>query len=193
EQGSSSQGGGGDDSPATPFQGIKEATSETWSSLIGDGKTVGVFLLDRYSESFGSALKAAELGAEQAVGRLGGRGAEAVGGFVWVDAPCQEEFARTLGVSDAAEVPVLVVFSPKHQKSARFVGAWEEDSLASFLGKVLGGRAPMFPAGDNAPSLEAIVCSERAAPAWLAGGEGEEGEGSDMGDFMAEILAEEVR
>lgn len=49
------------------------------------------------------------------------------------------------------EVPVLVVFSPKHQKSARFVGAWEADNLSSFLVKALGGRAPMFPLGDETP------------------------------------------
>lgn len=43
--------------------------------------------------------------------------------------------------------------------------------------------------------LASIDCSERAAPTWLNGGEGEEagGEDDDMGDFMAEILAEEVR
>lgn len=43
--------------------------------------------------------------------------------------------------------------------------------------------------------LEAIDCSQRALPSWLAGGSGD-GEGGDvddgMGDFMAEILAEEV-
>ena len=39
-------------------------------------------------------------------------------------------------------------------------------------------------------------CSKRAAPAWLAGSDGEEAGGmdnDDMGDFMAEILAEEVK
>lgn len=109
DQGPSSQGGGGDDSAATPFQGLPEATSETWASLVGEGegaggggapRTVGVFLLDRFSESYGPTYKAAFKAAEQAVDRLGG--AEAVGGFVWVDAPCQEKFARTLGVSDAS-------------------------------------------------------------------------------------------
>ena len=47
------------------------------------------------------------------------------------------------------EVPVLVAYSPKHQRSARFVGAWDEESLGLFLGKSLGGREAMFPIGGN--------------------------------------------
>lgn len=46
---------------------------------------------------------------------------------------------------------------------------------------------------------DSVDCSQRPVPEWLAGGRGA-GEGAaggeddeDMGDFMAEILAEEVR
>ncbi|CAM9587116.1 unnamed protein product [Pylaiella littoralis] len=187
---------------ATPFQGVPEVSAEVWSSITGEGtsgghpRTAGVFFLDRFSEGFASALRAAESAAELATARLG----QASGGtgFVWADAPCQEGFAKTLGVSDASEVPVLVVFSPKHQKSARFVGAWEAESLGTFLGRALGGRAPMFPIGDEAPSLDdSVDCSQRPVPEWLSGGDaggaGNAEEDDDMGDFMAEILAEEAK
>ena len=113
----SSSPGGGDDLAATPFQGIPEATAKTWASMMeGDAngggvpRAVSVFLFDRYSESFGSAFKAAELGAEQAVARLAGRGGDVAGGFVWVDAPCQEEFVKTLGVSDTSVSKMCLFF-----------------------------------------------------------------------------------
>lgn len=94
----------GDSQKSSPFEGIPEATPETWAAMTGEGTAsansapVGVFMLDRYSDSFGSAFKAAEAAAGQASTRLGGRG----GGFAWVDAPCQEGFAKALGVSDAS-------------------------------------------------------------------------------------------
>ena len=113
----SSSPGGGDDLAATPFQGIPEATAKTWASMVeGDAngggvpRAVSVFLFDRYSESFSSAFKAAELGAEQAVARLAGRGGDVAGGFVWVDAPCQEEFVKTLGVSDTSVSKMCLFF-----------------------------------------------------------------------------------
>lgn len=103
---------GGDTITSSPFEGVAEATPETWASMMSGGKegggngalprTVGVFFLDRYSEGFGSALEAAENAAELATVRLGGEGSGGGGGFVWVDAPCQEGFAKTLGVSDAS-------------------------------------------------------------------------------------------
>lgn len=43
--------------------------------------------------------------------------------------------------------------------------------------------------------LDTVDCSQRESPASTAGGQGDGGEGvedDDMGDFMAEILAEEV-
>lgn len=43
------------------------------------------------------------------------------------------------------EVPVLTVYSPKHKRSGRYVGAWEAESLAAYLRQAIGGRAPMFP------------------------------------------------
>eukprot|EP00752_Nemacystus_decipiens_P005852 g5286.t1 len=199
--------GGGVGGPAARFLGVPEVNQEVWSSVTGgDGGqqsplTVGVFFLDRFAEGFAAALKAAESAAELAAARLG-RGGPAGGiGFIWADAPCQDGFAKALGVSDASEVPALVVFSPKHQKSAKFVGAWESESLGTFLGRALGGRTPLFPiGGDDAPRLdESTDCSQRPVPAWLSGGDGG-GEGGgdaieddDMGDFMAEILADEAK
>lgn len=61
-------------------------------------KAVGVFFLDRFSDGFATALEAAEAAAELAADYVGV--ASAGVGFVWADAPCQEAFARTLGVSD---------------------------------------------------------------------------------------------
>lgn len=44
---------------------------------------------------------------------------------------------------------------------------------------------------------ESVDCAQRPPPAWLAGGGGGTGDAAEeddgMGDFMAEILAEEVR
>ncbi|CAM9628676.1 unnamed protein product [Scytosiphon promiscuus] len=200
ESESSPSGGGAGRSPTT-FHGVPELTPALWASINGDDghhprTSVGVFLLDRFSEGFASALEAAEKAAEQATARLG-KLAGGIG-FAWVDAPCQEGFAKDLGLYDVSEVPVLVAFSPKHQKSARFVGAWEADSLGTFLGRALGGRAPLFPIGDTPPRLEeGVDCSKRPAPAWLSGddgdGSGDAGDDEDMEDFMAEILAEEAK
>lgn len=100
--GGSADGGAGSSGPAAPFQGVPEVTPEVWSSVTGDGGqhsplTVGVFFLDRFSEGFAAALRAAESAAELAVARRGSAGGV---GFVWADAPCQEGFARDLGVSD---------------------------------------------------------------------------------------------
>lgn len=78
-------------------------TVDTWASLSdasakggkGVPRVVGVFFLDRYADGFDLALKAAESAAQSAHASKGGSGA-----FVWVDAPCQEGFAKALGVSD---------------------------------------------------------------------------------------------
>ncbi|CAB1111606.1 unnamed protein product [Ectocarpus sp. CCAP 1310/34] len=200
EAGSTSSSGSGDGASAANFQGVPEVTPELWASVTGEGagggspRTLGVFFLDRFSERFASDLRAAEEAAQKATARLGGSGIA----FVWADAPCQEGFARALGVSDASEVPVLVAFSSKHQKSTRFVGAWEADSLGTFLGRALGGRVPLFPVDGEAPRPdESLDCAQRPPPAWLAGGgegTGDAAEEDDgMGDFMAEILAEEAK
>lgn len=79
---------------------------DTWASLSdatiasAEGaksvpRVVGVFFLDRHADGFDSALKAAESAAQSAHAAKGGAGA-----FAWVDAPCQEGFAKALGVSD---------------------------------------------------------------------------------------------
>lgn len=63
----------------------------------------------------------------------------------------------------------------------------------------LASNYPPPPLLSSRPRLdESVDCSQRAAPAWMAaGGDGAEGGGDaveddEMGDFMAEILAEEV-
>lgn len=191
---SSAEGQGSQPATEIPFTGVQELTVDTWASLSdasakggkGVPRVVGVFFLDRYADGFDLALKAAESAAQSAHASKGGSGA-----FVWVDAPCQEGFAKALGVSDLSALPVLATFSPKHNKSGRFVGAWESGSLSSFLKQALGGRAPMFSLEQDA-RIEAVDCSQRPGPD--TGNSDDAGVADDgMDDLMAEILAEEAK
>lgn len=130
-----SAGGAGDNLASSPFQGVPELTPEIWAPINGDGghprTSVGVFLLDRFSEGFASALEAAKKAAEQTTVRLG----KLAGGtaFVWADAPCQEGFAKDLGLSDVSvsrvcflvlcvggEIVACVIVHARHELCALF-------------------------------------------------------------------------
>lgn len=70
---------------------------------------VSAFFLDRHADGFDSALKAAESAAQSAHAARGGSETA----FVWVDAPCQEGFAKALGVSDlSVRFTHFIIFSP---------------------------------------------------------------------------------
>lgn len=102
---------GGDKRPPSPFEGVPEATAENWASITGDAtgypRTIGVFLLDRFADSFETVFQSAEAAAKRASDRLADSGSS--NAFAWVDAPCHEGFANAIGVSDPS---VSRVFNP---------------------------------------------------------------------------------
>jgi hypothetical protein len=117
--------------------------------------------------------------------------------FMWADGNCLLEFADAFDVQPS-KLPTVVAFSPKKQRYAGFVGVYGEESIRDLLGGVLSGRVktkPMSPTTpEDADCAAAHEARKVAMGGAVGGGDGEAYEDEeDLGDMMAEILAEEAR
>eukprot|EP00052_Salpingoeca_macrocollata_P009964 m.78099 g.78099 ORF g.78099 m.78099 type:complete len:510 (+) comp17334_c0_seq3:79-1608(+) len=63
--------------------------------------------------------------------------------FMWVDGLCHRSFAEAFGVVPES-MPSVVAFSPKKKKAALMVGAFEKNTISTFISGVLGGKVGLF-------------------------------------------------
>merc|ERR1711865_507009 len=109
---------------------------------------------------------------------------------MWTDGVCQQEFADAFDVQPL-KVPTVIVYAPKKGRYASFVGSLSDEGLQEFLAGVLSGRIGTKPMS-TPPVPGDMDCSKYVRD---GGGEAEavEEDDTDMGDMMAEILADEKR
>lgn len=109
------------------------------------------------------------------------------------------DFRKATGPTTAS-LPYRSIFAPPRHAPACLPNFTAAPSAASLAPPPQ--RPPPRPKNNkfasHHPRLdEGVDCSQRPAPGWMSGGDadgtGDAGDGEDMGDFMAEILAEEVR
>ena len=116
--------------------------------------------------------------------------------FMWADGGCLTDFADAFDVQPS-KLPTAVAYAPKKARYASFVGVFGEESVADLLTGVLSGRVKTQSLFQAVPAPDAGKDCAALAAAAAAGGSMGDGEplveDEDMGDMMAEILAEEAR
>ena len=116
--------------------------------------------------------------------------------FMWADGNCLLNFADAFDVQPS-KLPTVVAFSPKKQRYAGFVGVYGEESIRDLLGGVLSGRVKTKPMSPTVPEDADCAAAHEGEVAMGGAGGGDDGslreDEEDLGDMMAEILAEEAR
>jgi hypothetical protein len=114
---------------------------------------------------------------------------------MWVNGACQIEFSESFDVQPNQH-PTVVVYSPKKNRFASFIGAYSAESVKDLLAGVLSGRVKtrevfqLTPPSDKDCSLMVEDLSKASETADNTNAVEED---EDMSDLMAEILAEEKR
>jgi thiol-disulfide isomerase/thioredoxin len=176
---------------STTMGPVNEVTSASWTKLC-DPKSAKLCAIAFLSGSEESASFNHEM--EVAQSAFKAHAADPYS-FMWVNGFCQSEFSESFDVQPNQH-PTVVVYSPKKNRFASFIGTYSTESIRDLLSGVLSGRVKTrevfqltSPQDRDCSQLSLNTNNENDGESGLEEMEDDE----DMSDMMAEILAEEAK